>query len=144
MSFSFDTTMYIKDGQLLLRNRKQLDALALASGYAEFDVIIENKKRKRSLDLNRYYWGVVVAMVKDAFIELGHDIDSKLTHEFLKQRCNYKEFIDFKTGEVIKLPQSTTDITNTQFMEYVERIKQFASETLDVYIPDPNEQMTLL
>jgi hypothetical protein len=83
-------------------------------------------------------------MVKDEFRNLGHDIDIELTHEFLKGRCNCKEFVDHKTGEIIKLPQRTKDLTNTEFMEYVERIKMFASQTLDLYLPDPNEQLELL
>lgn len=144
MAFEFQSTMYIKDEKLLLRNRQQLESQALASGYTEFEVVINNKKRKRSLELNRFYWGVVVAMVKDEFRNLGHDIDIELTHEFLKGRCNSKEFVDHKTGEIIKLPQRTKDLTNTEFIEYVERIKMFASQTLDLYIPDPNEQLELL
>lgn len=144
MRFEFSTSAYFKDGQLIVRNRSQLQAQALASGLTEFDVVVTSKKKKRSTKINRYYWGVVVAQIRDAFRELGNDVDSELTHEFLKGRFHYKEFIDTKSGEVMKLPQSTADITNTEFMEYMERIKQFGSEVLNIYIAEPNEQLEIL
>jgi hypothetical protein len=44
-------------------------------------------------------------------------------------------------GEVIgERVKSSTELTNTGFLEYLEQIKQFSAEILGVYIPDPNEQ----
>lgn len=138
-----ETTGFIKDGVLKFRNSERFKAELLNSGWSEFDVSIEKKKKKRSLAVNRYYWGVVVSSVRDAFRELGNEVDSELTHEFLKGRFNYSEFIETKTGECIKLPKTTTEMSNSEFSEYIERIKVFASETLNIYIPDAGEQTEL-
>jgi hypothetical protein len=137
------TTGYTKDGNVFFRNQKQVSKDILQSGWTEFEVTIEKKKKKRSIQVNRYYWGVVVSSVRDAFRELGNEVDSELTHEFLKGRFHYTEFIDTKTGECIKLPKTTTEMSNSEFSEYIERIKVFASEVLNIYIPDAGEQTEL-
>jgi hypothetical protein len=41
--------------------------------------------------------------------------------------------------EVVKIPRKTSELTTTEFEEYVEMVKQFAAETLNVFIPDPND-----
>jgi hypothetical protein len=106
-------------------------------------VEVKIKKYKRSNEFNSYYWAVVVAMVSERLRELGHDIDRDLTHEFLKGRFLYTEFTDPASGEVMKIPRKTSELATEEFMEYVEHVKQFAAETLDIYIPDPNEQLEI-
>ncbi len=104
---------------------------------------VKLKKRFRSDVQNAYYWGVVVAMISQRLRELGHDVDRDLTHEFLKGRFLYTEFTDPTSGEVMKIPRKTSELATEEFMEYVEHVKQFAAETLDIYIPDPNEQLEI-
>lgn len=104
-------------------------------------VEVKIKKYKRSNEFNNYYWGVVIAMIVERLRELGHDVDRDLTHEFLKGRFLYSELTDPNTGEVMKIPKKTSELATDEFKEYLEHIKQFAAETLDLYIPDPNEQL---
>ena len=104
---------------------------------------VKLKKRFRSDVQNAYYWGVVVAMISQRLRELGHDVDRDLTHEFLKGRFLYTELTDPTSGEVMKIPRKTSELATEEFMEYVEHVKQFAAETLDIYIPDPNEQLEI-
>jgi hypothetical protein len=104
---------------------------------------VKLKKRFRSDVQNAYYWGVVVAMISQRLRELGHDVDRDLTHEFLKGRFLYTEFTDPASGEVMKIPRKTSELATEEFMEYLEHVKQFAAETLDIYIPDPNEQLEI-
>lgn len=104
---------------------------------------VKLKKRFRSDVQNAYYWGVVVAMISQRLRELGHDVDRDLTHEFLKGRFLYTEFTDPTSGEVMKIPRKTSELATEEFMEYMEHVKLFAAETLDIYIPDPNEQLEI-
>ena len=138
-----ETNGFIKDGKITFRNIARFKNELLNSGWNEFEVTVEKKKKRRSTQSNRYYWGVVVSSIRDAFRELGNEVDSELTHEFLKGRFHYSEFIDTKTGEVIKLPKTTTEMSNSEFSEYIERIKVFASEVLNIYIPDAGSQTEL-
>ena len=106
-------------------------------------VEVKIKKYRRSNEFNNYYWAIVVAMISERLRELGHDIDKDLTHEFLKGRFLYSELTDPGTGEVMKIPKKTSELATGEFMEYLEHVKQFAAETLDLYIPDPNEQLEI-
>ena len=112
----------------------------------DYDVTIEVKpmKRYRSNFQNAYYWGIVVAMISERLRELGHDVDRDLTHEFLKGRFLFTELLDPSTGEVMRIPKKTSELTTAEFMDYMEYVKQFAAETLDIYIPDPNEQLEIM
>jgi hypothetical protein len=42
--------------------------------------------------------------------------------------------------ELVELTPSTTDLTTTEMMEYIEKVCLFAAESLNVAIPQPNEQ----
>lgn len=143
MKESLEYTGYVKDGVLHIRNRKQLERECARFDGKDVEITICKKRRTRSIPLNRYWWGVVVHLIRERFEELGNECSKEDVHEFLKLRYHYKEFVDEKTGEVIKLPLTTTRMTNTEFMELIEKVKEFAASVLDIYIPEPNEDLQL-
>ena len=134
-------------GSLRIKNRHLFDEeVRSMSREKDYEVTVEVKPRKRyrSTIQNAYYWGIVVAMISERLRELGHDVDRDLTHEFLKGRFLFTELLDPSTGEVMRIPKKTSELTTSEFMDYLEYVKQFAAETLDIYVPDPNEQLELL
>ena len=110
------------------------------------EITIRKKKKHRSSEQNRYYWGVVVPHILDAFIELGNDLQEgnpehlQLIHDFLKRRCLPARQVCDAHGVEVELTPSTTDLSTTEMMEYIERVCLFAAESLNVAIPQPNEQ----
>lgn len=102
-------------------------------------VIFEEHKRHRSSPQNAYYWGVIVPMIRDAINDLGNSFTSDEVHDFLKREYNYHE-VETHDGMYLKVPQSTTKLDTIGFNEYKDKIQQFASEILGIYIPDPNEE----
>lgn len=98
---------------------------------------------KRSTPKNSYYWAICVALVREGLKDLGHDVSAEETHDWLKSKFNYKEIINESTGEVERIPRSTTELSKTEFAEYISKVQIFAAEFLGVIIPDPNSQMTL-
>jgi hypothetical protein len=129
---------YIQDGRLHIMNKKRL-----ADDLRQFkpcDVVVVIKKRgKRSILQNAYYWGVVVKEIQLRFRELGHDVETDDVHEFLKQKFHSEKIVT-PQAEVIEVPKSTTEMNKDEFSEYVERIKEWASSTLEIYIPDAGQQ----
>ena len=117
--------------------RKKLDALADGT----YTVIVKTRKQ-RSLNQNGFYWGIVVDMVKDGLRDVGYDDfrTNDQVHEFLKVLFLKKDVPNKLTGEVITMVQSTRDLTTIEFMDYLERIAQWASEFLGIVIPQPNTQ----
>jgi len=110
------------------------------------EIIFRKKKKHRSSEQNRYYWGVVIPYILEAFIELGNDLQegnpehAQLVHDFLKRRCLPARQVCDAQGEVVELTPSTADLSTTEMMEYIERVCSFAAESLNVTIPQPNEQ----
>jgi len=116
---------------------------------AEVEVTLSQKKTPRSIRQNRYYFGVVVYMVKDRLEELGYrknDIDasgepSKLTitdvHEFLKGIFNRTDVFG-PGGDVVGTTiKSTKELSTKEMSDYVSQIIQWAATELDLSIPDP-------
>jgi len=139
-----ETTCYVKDGKLFFRNRNQIEKDCVNSGITEFVVTIEKRKKKRSYEQSKYYWGVVVFLIRQRFVELGNDVSKEETHDYLKHEFNYKEFVNEKTSEVIRIPMSTANLTTSEFMDYIAKIQIFAADILGVVIPDPNTQTSLM
>jgi hypothetical protein len=88
----------------------------------------------RTAAQNAYYWGVVIKHLSDYS---GHTPDE--THDVLKIMFLPKDVaLHTQTGEVVAefvIGGSTTGLTSAQFSDYVERIRVWAFDTLDVSIP---------
>lgn len=98
-------------------------------------------RKTRSNQQNAYLWGVVYPAVllglKDAGWEITHE---EQVHEYCKQAFAAREVINKDTGEVLSLPSSTARMQTAEFNVYVDKIKAFALEYLNVTIPEPNEE----
>lgn len=130
------------DGKLSVYRQEDLMAWIKQNKEKAIVLSLKIKRMKRSNPQNSYYWGVVIPLVQKAINEYGNEYDSEDTHEFLKKEFNYKE-VEIGDGYFIKLPESTTKLNTAEFNEYKEKIQQFASQVLNIYIPDPNEQTEL-
>ena len=85
-------------------------------------------RKTRSTSQNSYYWGVLVKHISE---ETGYSEDethAKLAYKFLLIK-------DSKTPYV----KSTTKLSTTEFEEYNEKIRQWASSFLSLSLPLPNE-----
>jgi len=101
--------------------------------------IVVSKAGKRSTPQNRYYWGAVLPIIREALKDLGMQLSTEQVHDMMKFKFLLVEYVT-SDGDVIKSIGSSKHLTKEQFNEYIESIKQWASEYLNVYIPDPNEQ----
>lgn len=133
----------VKEGKLRIAHRSEFDReLANFRDGAEVIVTVERKRSKRSIQQNAYYWGVVVPLVKQGMGDRGMTATTEETHELLKFKFRKKELVDMSTSEVHTFIGSTADMTKSEFMDFISSIQQWATQNLDMYIPDPNEQLT--
>jgi hypothetical protein len=134
------TTFFtIKDGSVL-NQYSIMKALELPDGNYQMEI---KKKGRRSIPLNNYYWGGVVEQQREGFKSIGYDWSKEQVHEFNKAEFNYTEIINPATGEIKRAPRTTTDLSNSEFKEFIERIKIFSAEWLNTYILDPNQQTAI-
>lgn len=116
------------------------DLLAVFEGQ-RICIKIGKVRKERSSNQNRYYWGIVVNEFRNGAKDMwGEDLGSDEAHEYLKIHCNYKELINYNTSEVIKMPQTTTDLNTLQFEEYLERCRKLIYEYFGIIVALPNEQ----
>ena len=98
---------------------------------------IEREQATRSAQANAYYWAVVVKAIAD---HTGYTADE--VHEILKLKFLPKDVaLACGNGEVVAefvIGGSTTKLTVGEFCDYIERIRQWAFEALDVAIPPPD------
>ena len=53
------------------------------------------------------------------------------------------EMVNIETGECITEKISSSEMTTSQFMNYIAEIQKWSAEFLGVDIPNPNEETTL-
>jgi len=139
----YQGTIKLDNGVLKLVNKEEMLKFAQSLNCKEFTFTLEKKRIKRSTKQNNYYWGVVVPLVKQGLTEFGYIVNIESTHDFIKLEFNYKEIVNQNTGEIKRLPNSTTQLTKTEFSQMIERVKQWASEWCNIYIPDDGEQIII-
>ena len=106
-------------------------------------ITVEKRRKSRSNPQNRYYWAVIVPLIRERLIELGNvGLSNEDTHYFLKEKFLEGRDIILADGEIVKGEPSTTVLSTSEAMDYYAQIQKFAAEILDLLIPDPNEQLT--
>ena len=136
-------TSSVQNG-LLNRNRNLImDAIKSFEGK-EVLITFEKPKKKRTNPQNSYLWSVLYPITQEAIKnEWGEIWNIEKVHEFYKIQFNVIEKINEDTGQIIKLPKSTTENTTTQQEEYHLQIREFLQEWFNITAPMPNEDLTL-
>ena len=99
-----------------------------------YEVTLKRIWKDRSLNQNRYYFGVVLKILSE---ELWYT--SEECHEVFKDRLLTKTYHPNKNKRIkLKRVVSTADLTTIEFEAYLTKIKAFALQKLWILIPDPN------
>jgi hypothetical protein len=129
----------VRNGKLYIRNRRDFDRQIGQMRDLEGEIVFIRRRATRSVQANRFYWGVVVELLSE---HTGYTADE--IHELLKAKFIPKRLaICDGNGEVCDefvLGGSTRAMNKNEFYEYVEAIRRWSAETLDVVIPDPESE----
>lgn len=128
----------------LKRNRSQI--LETIKSFEGKDVLItfEKPKKQRSSNQNRYYHGVLIPILQNCIKESWGEIWSReKTHDFCKLQFNFIERVNESTGEIVRVPKSTTENTTTDQEDLHFEIRNFIREWFNTEVPLPNEDLTL-
>lgn len=135
-------------GDIKLPKRLRAEVSAFLAG-CEIEVVFRKKKKYRTNPQLRYYFGVIVPIICDAFAELGNPVSSSNpddledVHDFLKKRFLKSDTLVDANGEVHVWRYTTTTKSTSEMMDYFAQISQFAAEYLNTVIPEPNEQIKI-
>lgn len=113
-------------------NRQGFDKLMESLDGLEIDILIRKHRKPRSSKQNAYLWFMYTYIAERID---GHTKDT--IHDAMGQL--------FRTDKSGPLPivKSTADMSTVEMSEYWEKIQQFAAETLDIVVPDPNSDEAL-
>lgn len=126
-----------ESGEITLPQNFKRDVLAAFAGK-EIEVTVERKRKKRSLNQNAYYWGIIVAQIHAAMNQSGENVEPNEVHEFLKFRFLRVQKIDEETAELIyEYGRSTQKLNTVEFALYLDNCIQFAAQYLNIVIPPP-------
>ena len=134
----------VEGGKLIMSDhvrREMLSDLQACEGK-RVEIVI-SKLPKRSNAQNAYYYAVIINMITERLKFLGHQMNHKDTHNFLKEKFNGKPICN-QDGEIIgTFGESTTKMNKVDFMGYVAAIQIWAAQHLDLVIPDPLSQIEM-
>ncbi len=121
-------------------NLRNIDAFMRAAPDGSYMMEVVKLKRGRTLNQNEYLWGCVYPILLDALLDSGWEFTSlEQVHEFFKRMIARERIVNYNTGEIIEIPNSTATMDTVQFSAYVDKLKEYANEFLGVVIPQPNK-----
>ena len=120
--------------------------MALRTDGEIMTVCIAPEEKKRSTQQNKYLWGVVYKTivdndpgffccdVVDSLRKTARLSAAEVVHEFCKAR--FLPSADLP-GLQITVAPSTAKLPRKEFQDYVEAIRRWAADELQVFVPDP-------
>lgn len=129
----------IRNGKLWIPNRRAFDQqiAQMREGWS-VEVAITRLRAARSLEQNRYLWGVVYQTLADYTGYTPEEIHDVCKAKFIPKRVALANGNGEVVGEFV-LGGSTRKLKKDECTEYIENIRRWAAESLDCYIPDANE-----
>lgn len=98
---------------------------------------------KRSLQQNRYYWGVVVEKIRAFLNSFGNTLTDDETHEFIKQNIAGSMFVKrvaMSDGSFETIVRSSKTFNTKEWEELMTLCRAWGAEN-GVDIPEPNEEI---
>nr|DAR29731.1 MAG TPA: Putative HNHc nuclease [Caudoviricetes sp.] len=120
-----------EEGRLTFDNAAEFaKARGLLRGR-QVQVLIEPRKKPRSLQENGYYWGVVLELLSKWSGYSKEEMHDALRGKFL---CVFSQSVG------LEMSKSTSALSTVEFEQYLSDVRQWASEQ-GVFIPLPNEEI---
>lgn len=97
-------------------------------------VTVVRQQHARTMEQNRYYWGVVVDSIA-GYIGEGREE----THELLKAQFLPGREIELLDGKRLKMAGTTRVLSIEEFTGYIERVRVWSAQFLGLSIPDAGQ-----
>ncbi len=116
-------------GRIRLDARDRFLAYAATFRGQRVELLLRKRKVQRSTQANRYYWGVVVAMIAEYLGYTPEEAHEAIAWHLLQRHD--------ERGAKLPRRRSTASLTTEEFQEYLEQVRTFAATELGLAIPDP-------
>ncbi len=93
--------------------------------------------RTRSVQQNKFLWGVVYAEISRVTGRSPEDVHCLMTRWFLPRAPALRKLSNWPDGDVRTVPEPRTSaLTTAEFNEFTDRVREFARVLLHLDIPD--------
>ena len=117
-------------------NRRRLAELLKTRRDCELSILIEKRHATRSAAQNAWYWAGIVGTISEHTGYTPDEVHDILKAKFLPKRMAVADKNGVIVDELV-IGGTTTRLNKLEFGEYIERIRQWAAESLDLVIHDP-------
>lgn len=101
---------------------------------------ITKQRKGRTLNQNDWLWGCVYPILLDGLLDAGWEFTSvEQVHEFFKKQMAQDKVVNCTTGEIVEIPISTAIMDTQQFAMYIDALRAYAEDFLNVTIPEPDK-----
>lgn len=125
----------IRCGKLRLRRSDLLAAQCRSLRDGEYELRIERRKATRSLQSNRFYWGVVIKALADYTGYSPNEVHEICKAKFLPKQAAICDRNGVVVDELV-IGGSTAKLDPGEFTDYIEAIVTWAVQTLDMSFPE--------
>jgi hypothetical protein len=108
-----------------------------------FEVTFQDVATSRSAKANRYYWGVVLALIAEHTGHKPEAIHDAMCELHLPDEHGRVEFFNKLTGERLEVEvdgRRSSKLSGHVFYDFVEDVRQWAQDFLNVETPDPDPE----
>lgn len=132
---------HIRNRRLFIEERRRFDeAVSRLDDRWDYEIAVRRLYANRSQQANRFYWGVVVAVLSEYTGFTPDEMHDWLKMKFIPKKLAVCDGNGEVQGEFV-MGGSTRKMNTAQFTDYIETIRAWAASELDVQIPDPNEPL---
>lgn len=131
-----------REGHLTPFTRKAIAATLKAHAGTQIEIRIRRHKATRSERANRYYWGVVLALLAKENEQVPEELHDAMCQMFLPNETKRLAFYSKLTGECLDVeidPRRSSKLKGDEFYDFVERVRLWGVEFLGVLTPDPDQ-----
>lgn len=128
------------------RNRNLVLQAIQSFNGKEVVITFSKPKKSRSNNQNSYYWGVVLPLVQKGLLDATGELRSNDNIHYkilLPLFAPTNEIVNVDTGESLLERLTSSEMTTTQFCEYILEVQKWGAEFLGIDIPSPNEENLL-
>ena len=134
----------VKDDSFRVVNKALLDKELIELPKGRYRLIIEKYRKKKSNPQLAWLYGQVYPLVLKALNDAGWEFTSiEEVDEYCKSMFASREVLNRHSGEILEVPGLKRDMTTTELSTYVNAIRDWCAEYLNVYVPEPGEQIKI-
>lgn len=108
------------------------NAKKMAEAGKPLRLIVTASDTKRNNEQNKRYWGFVLRTIADQAWVDGQQYNTDTWHEYFARKFGVCEDMKLPGGEIITRRKSTTEMTVSDFTEYMTHVESYATQELGV------------